>query len=76
TSVAPASPPRQPSPPQKLVLPKFREQAVRDYCKWLESKVTNEAYKDDFQKICDVTLDNHLDLELILEDPDPNLFVK
>ncbi|KAJ6105274.1 hypothetical protein N7523_010084 [Penicillium sp. IBT 18751x] len=53
-----------------------RETAVRDYCKWLESRATEEAYKADFRNICQVVLENHLDLELILEDPDPGFFVQ
>ena len=49
---------------------------MREYCKWLESRATDEAYKADFRKICQVTLENHLDLELILEDPDSGFFVQ
>ncbi|RJE17014.1 hypothetical protein PHISCL_10649, partial [Aspergillus sclerotialis] len=43
---------------------------------WLESRSTDEAYKADFRKLCQVTLENHLDLELILEDPDSGFFVQ
>ncbi|RHZ62825.1 hypothetical protein CDV55_100291 [Aspergillus turcosus] len=72
-----AEPPARPSSPdQHPVIPGPREEAVRKYCRWLESRATDEAYKADFRKICKVTLDNHLDLELILEDPDPAFFVK
>jgi hypothetical protein len=63
-------------PDEPLVIPGPREAAVRDYCKWLESRGTDEEYKADFRKICQVTLENHLDLELILEDPDPSFFVQ
>jgi hypothetical protein len=42
---------------------------VREYCKWLESRATEEAHKADFRKICQVILENHLYLELILDDP-------
>ena len=42
-----------------------RETAVREYCKWLESRAVEEAYKADFRNICQVVLENHLDLELI-----------
>ncbi|EGD99959.1 hypothetical protein TESG_07288 [Trichophyton tonsurans CBS 112818] len=51
-----------------------RDAAVRDYYKWLESKVTDETYKADFRKACEVTLAHHLDLELVLEDQDPDFF--
>lgn len=59
-----------------VVIPGSREAAVREYCIWLESRATDEAYKADFRKICQVTLENHLDLELILEDPEPGFFVQ
>lgn len=52
------------------------ETAVREYCEWLESRATDEAYKTDFSYICEVILENHLDLELILEDPDSDFFVQ
>ncbi|KAJ5155676.1 hypothetical protein N7492_008479 [Penicillium capsulatum] len=66
----------RPSSDEPLVIPGPREAAVRKYCKWLESRATDEAYKADFRKICQVTLENHLDLELILEDPDAGFFVQ
>ena len=59
-----------------VVIPGSREAAVREYRKWLESRATDEAYKADFRKICQVTLENHLDLELILEDLDSSFFVQ
>lgn len=42
----------------------------------MESRATEEGYKADFRKICQVTLENRLDLELILEDQDPGFFVQ
>lgn len=62
--------------PLNVVIPGSREAAVREYCKWLESRATDEAYKADFRKICQVTLENHLDLKLILEDPHSGFFVQ
>lgn len=61
---------------EQVIIPGPREVAVREYCEWLESRATDEAYKAGFRKICQVTLDNHLDLELILEDPDSGFFVE
>ncbi|KAJ5366063.1 hypothetical protein N7541_000004 [Penicillium brevicompactum] len=63
-------------PDDYVVIPGSRQAAVRQYCKWLESRATDEAYKADFRKICQATLENHLDLELILEDPDSGFFVQ
>jgi organic radical activating enzyme len=64
------------TPNEPLVIPGSREAAVRDYCGWLESRATDEEYKADFRKVCQVTLENHLDLELILEEPDAGFFVQ
>ncbi|KAJ5817276.1 hypothetical protein N7447_009509 [Penicillium robsamsonii] len=61
---------------EHVIIPGPREVAVREYCEWLESRATDEAYKAGFRKICQVTLENHLDLELILEDPDSGFFVE
>ncbi|KAJ5117746.1 hypothetical protein N7448_011378 [Penicillium atrosanguineum] len=66
----------KPSSEGRLIIAGPRETAVREYCKWLESRATEETYKADFRKICQVTLENHLDLELILEDPDSSFFVQ
>lgn len=66
-STVTSSPPR-PLSDDPLIIAGPRESAVREYCNWLESRVTEENYK--------VTLDNHLDLELILEDPDSDFFVQ
>lgn len=38
----------RPSSNEHLVIPGPREAAVREYCKWLESRATDEAYKADF----------------------------
>jgi hypothetical protein len=34
---------------EHVVIPGPREAAVREYCKWLESRATDEAYKADFR---------------------------
>lgn len=61
---------------ERLIIAGPRETAVREYCKWLESRATEAAYKADFRKICQVISENHLDLELILEEPDSGFFVQ
>jgi hypothetical protein len=61
---------------EHLVIPGPREAAVRAYCKWQESRATDEAYEADFRRICQVILENRLDLKLILEDTDPGFFVQ
>ena len=64
------------SPDECLVITGPHEAAVREYCKWLESCATEEAYKADFRRICQVILANHLDLELIVEAPDAGFFTR
>jgi hypothetical protein len=39
-------------PDEPLVIPGPREAAVRNYCKWLESRATDEEYKADSRKVC------------------------
>jgi hypothetical protein len=60
---------------ERLVISGPNEAAVREYCIWLKSCATDEAYKADFLRICHVTLENQLDLKLVLEDPDSGFFV-
>lgn len=66
----------RPLPEERLIIAGPRESAVREYCRWLESRAPEDSYKADFCKICQVTLENHLDLEMILEEPDSGFFVQ
>lgn len=50
----------RPSIAKSLIIPGPREQAIRNYCKWLESMATEDDYKADFQRICQVTLENSI----------------
>ncbi|OJD20257.1 hypothetical protein ACJ73_08411 [Blastomyces percursus] len=61
---------------QRLVIPELRDRAARDYCKWLESTVNDDTYKADFRKACEVTLAHYVDLELVSEDQDPEIFIE
>ena len=67
-SMVAGSLPRSSSLYDHPVLPRPREAAVKG--------ATEKAYKADFHRTCKATLENHLDLELVLEDPDPSFFVK
>lgn len=62
------------SSPPELVIRGDQVVAVKNYCRWLESQYTDESYKADFRRARDVILRNHMDLELILDDPDPKFF--
>jgi hypothetical protein len=50
--------------------------AVKEYGEWQQSNVVDEALKAEFQKACEVTLQDGLDLEQVHEDQDPGFFIK
>lgn len=50
--------------------------AVEEYTEWQQSRVRNEAFRDNIEKACNVTLENCLDLMQVYEDQDPGFFVK
>jgi hypothetical protein len=47
---------------------------VREYCRWLESRATEEAYRADIRRACQVTLENLMDLKLIISAQNPGFF--
>jgi len=51
TSTVTSSLPRH-LPDEPLVILGPREAVVREYCKWLESRATDEEYKVAFRKVC------------------------
>jgi len=59
-----------------LEIPGPRDVAVKLYSEWQQSKVVDETLKIEFQKACDIALDDGLDLEQISEDQDPGLFIQ
>lgn len=67
-----------PSPPSSssphVVIQGDQVAAVNDYCKRLESQCSDEAYKADFRKARNMVFKRRMDLELILEDPNPGFF--
>ncbi|KAL5040788.1 hypothetical protein BDW71DRAFT_212774 [Aspergillus fruticulosus] len=69
-----ATPPQHPTTLNHLVLP--GPGAVREYCRWLESRATEEAYRADIRKACQVTLENLMDLELMMGAQDPGFLTK
>ncbi|KAK8093089.1 uncharacterized protein PG998_014490 [Apiospora kogelbergensis] len=46
------------------------DESVQEYCNWLGSRVTRMDLKLEYQKICDITLEEGLDLELVYEAQD------
>ncbi|KAI7974043.1 hypothetical protein EIK77_009238 [Talaromyces pinophilus] len=67
--------PTRPSIAESLMIPGPREQAIRNYCKWLELMATEDDYKADFRRICQVTLENLLDLDLIAKGSDRQFLI-
>ncbi|KAK8092320.1 uncharacterized protein PG998_015003 [Apiospora kogelbergensis] len=50
------------------------DESVQEYCNWLGSRVTRMDLKLEYQKICDITLEEGLDLELVYEAQDATLY--
>jgi hypothetical protein len=61
---------------KNLNIPGPRDDAVKEYTEWQQSNVTDEKLKADFQKACEVALENGLDLEQVYKDQDPDFFIK
>lgn len=59
-----------------LNIPGPRDLAVRRYSEWQQTQVVDENLKIEFQKACNVTLDDGADLELVYDDQDPGFFVQ
>lgn len=53
-----------------------RDEAVEDYCTWQKSQAKKPAPKVEYQKACDVIKEDSMDLELIRQDPNPDLLIK
>jgi hypothetical protein len=57
-------------------IPGPRDAAIKAYSEWQQSNIVEDALKEEFQKACDATLDDELDLEQVCEDQDPGFFVQ
>jgi hypothetical protein len=57
-------------------IPGPRDAAVIAYSESQQSNVVVEKLKEGFQKVCNVTLQDGLDLEQVYEDQDPSFFVR
>ncbi|PQE18259.1 urea carboxylase protein [Rutstroemia sp. NJR-2017a BBW] len=56
-------------PTNRLDIPGLRDRAVKEYCAWQQSKVEQSTLKVEYQKACDVIIEDGMDLELIHRDP-------
>ncbi|KAJ5647181.1 hypothetical protein N7490_003553 [Penicillium lividum] len=61
---------------QRLQIHGSRDAAVKEYSEWHASEVDDEDLKNDFRKACHVALKNGLDLQQIVNRPDPNFFIE
>ncbi|CAG8096123.1 unnamed protein product [Penicillium olsonii] len=61
--------------PGPLEIPGPRDEAVKEYGEWQVSNVTDDALKAAFREICDMMIDNSLDLEQVYKDQDPEFFI-
>ena len=68
--------PSEPTPIDRLNIPGPRDKAVKDYCAWQKSQVKKPALKVEYQKACDVIIEDGMDLELIRRDPNPDYLIK
>lgn len=61
---------------KSIIIDGLLDVAVDEYTEWQQSRVSNEAFRENINKARDVTLENCLDLTQIYEDQDPGFFVK
>jgi hypothetical protein len=61
---------------ESIIIDGLLDVAVDEYTEWQQSRVSNEAFRENINKARDVTLENCLDLMQIYEDQDPGYFVK
>jgi hypothetical protein len=62
--------------PTHLEIAGPRDVAVRMYSAWQCSQVSDRALKIEYQKACGITLDEGLDVELVHEDQNADLYIK
>jgi hypothetical protein len=60
----------------RLDIPGFLDTAVETYSEWQQSRVRREDQKDEIRKLCDIALDQGLDLQQLYDDQDPDFFIK
>ncbi|KAJ5737221.1 uncharacterized protein N7483_002346 [Penicillium malachiteum] len=61
---------------EPIIIDGLLDVAVAEYTEWQQSRVSNEAFRENINKARDVTLENCLDLMQFYEDQDPGFFVK
>jgi hypothetical protein len=62
--------------PISLHIPGPRDVAVRSYSEWQQSNVVDVTLKAEYQKACDMALDDGLDLDQVYGDQDSTFFIR
>jgi hypothetical protein len=63
------------TPIDRLNIPGFRDDAVKEYYAWQESQVKDLEQKREYQTACDVILGEGMDLELIRRNRNPKFLI-
>jgi hypothetical protein len=71
-----STPPQRLDHTVRLDIPGPLDVAVQTYSEWQKSRVVNETLKAEYQKACDITLEDGLDLEQVHEEQDPGFFMR
>ncbi|KAJ5239008.1 hypothetical protein N7468_003627 [Penicillium chermesinum] len=58
-----------------LGIPGPRDEAVKEYGEWQVWQVTHDTRKTAFRQVCEVMLENSLDLEQVYKGQGPDLFI-
>ena len=61
---------------RELEIPGFRDDALREYTRWQQSRVRDPSQRAEYQKACDAALKVGFDLELIYEKQNCDFFVQ
>jgi hypothetical protein len=64
-----------PKPIYRLDTSGFRDDTVKEYCAWQQEQVKDPTQKVEYQKACDVILQDGMSLELIRRDPNPQFLI-
>jgi hypothetical protein len=67
--------PSKSTPPNRLNIPGFRDDAVEEYCARQKSQNKRLELKLEYQKACDVITKKGKDLELIRRNPNPKFLI-
>lgn len=64
-----------PSKRDRLNIPSFRDNVVKEYCAWQQSQVKEPALKAGFQTTCGVMIKKGFSLESIRWNPNPKFLI-